>query len=138
HGLRGRTQTIVGRHAQLDERDEPPVGATPFLVGVHAEAPVALLAVQKPVNERPGEDLVAVRRHVLTENVAPRQEPNRRLARSEQEVDRCLSRHARHEQMFTGAPTASQLAVRLCPFMPRDRETALAGGGSVVWREWAT
>jgi pimeloyl-ACP methyl ester carboxylesterase len=21
-------------------------------------------------------------------------------------------------------------------FMPRDRETALAGGGSVAWREW--
>jgi hypothetical protein len=75
----GRPQTIVGRHAQLDERDEAPVGPAPLLIRVNAKASVTLLPAQEPAHERPGEDLVAVRHHVLTENVAPREIPNRRL-----------------------------------------------------------
>ena len=71
---------------------------------MHAEPAVALLAAEEPAHERPGENLVAVRGHVFAQNVAPREEPNRRLPGGEQEVDRCLCRHLlradRHEQMF--------------------------------------
>jgi hypothetical protein len=106
---RSRAQAIVGGHAQLDERDEPPTRAAPLLVRMPTEASVALLAAQEPAHERSREELVRVRGHVLAENVAPRQEPNRRLPRCEQEVDRRLRRRVsfrhRHEEMF-GVPRA--------------------------------
>ena len=106
--FRGRAQAIVRRNAQFDERDETPVRAAPLLVRVHAEAAVAFLAAQKSAHEGAGEDLVAIRRHVLAENVAPRQESDRRLPRAKEEVDRRLSRHDRHDEMFTGATTVGQ------------------------------
>jgi hypothetical protein len=54
HGLGSREQALVGRHAELDERDEPPVRAAPLLVRMPDETPVALLAAQEPAYERPG------------------------------------------------------------------------------------
>jgi hypothetical protein len=57
HRLRGGPgPPVVGRHGQLDERDEPPVRAAPLLVWMHAEPSVRPLPAQEPAYDRPGEE----------------------------------------------------------------------------------
>ena len=73
----------AGGHAELDQRDEPPVSTAPFLVRMPAEAAVRLLAAQEAADNRPSEELVVVERNAFAEHVAARQIPNGGLARAE-------------------------------------------------------
>jgi hypothetical protein len=71
---------------------------------MHPEAAVAFLAAQEPAYDRPGEEFLRIGDHRLAEDVAPRQVPDSRFTRREQEVDRSLCRRLSscngHGRMF--------------------------------------
>jgi hypothetical protein len=52
---------MTHRHGELDERNESPMGARPFLVRMAAEAAIGFLSAQKRADERSGEDPLEVR-----------------------------------------------------------------------------
>ena len=88
NGLHSReTALLAGRDAELDERDEPPVGAAPLRVDVGAEAAVRLLAGKQRAYLRALEDQRRLGRCLLVEEVTPRLRDDSRLVRPEQPVD---------------------------------------------------
>jgi len=89
HGLgSGDATGLAGGHAELDERDEPPVRAAPLGVDVDAEAPVGLLSCEERPYLRPFEHVGGLRRIRLPKQVALRLEDDPGLVRGEQPVDR--------------------------------------------------
>src|SRR5215217_93018 len=87
-GLRsGETAWLPGPNAELDERDEPPLGTAPFRVDVGAESAVRLLACEQRVYLRTFENAGRLGRRLLVEQVALCLRDDPRLVRLEQPVD---------------------------------------------------
>ena len=91
--LRRRPETRrLGRDPEIHQRDETPVSAGPFCVGVDAEPPVLSLARQQPRNQRssgdrgPGGPDVRVSRRAV-EEIAQGSVPDCRLVRGEQQLE---------------------------------------------------
>ena len=72
---------LARRDTELDERDEPPVGAAPLRVGVAAEAAVRLLAREQRAHLRAFEHTRRLGRRLLVEQVALRLRDEPRLVR---------------------------------------------------------
>ena len=88
HSLRSREAArLAGRDAELDERHEPPVGATPFRVDVGAEATVRLLACEQRPHLGTLEHPRGLGRRLLVEEVPFRLGDDPGLVRGEQPVD---------------------------------------------------
>jgi hypothetical protein len=79
---------MAGRHSELEERDEPPMGARPLLVWMSAESAVSLLAAEERADDRPSEDGLGVGLDVLAEYLSTSQIPDGWFLRSKQPLDR--------------------------------------------------
>ena len=85
---RGGAAGLAGGDTELDERDEPPVGASPLGVGMPAEAAVGALPGEQPAHEWPFEHMRSFGGVGLVEEVALRLEDDPGLIRVEQPVER--------------------------------------------------
>ena len=91
HGLSRRDAARLARgNAELDERDEAPVGTTPFRVRMPSETAVLLLAGQESAHLGTAHDMLGLGWVCVTEEIALRLGDDPGLVRTEQPVDRSL------------------------------------------------
>ena len=113
HGAGGRDAAwLAGRHAELDEGDQPPVRAAPFAVWVDAEAAVLLLSGEQRANLPALEHLRHLTWTNLAEQITLRSEPDARLVARKQPLDGGFHRQA---PWSSGASRSSRTPSRQTP-----------------------
>ena len=84
----GARARLTGRDAQLDQRNETPMGALPLLVRVATEAPLGSLPAQKRTDERAGENRFRIRLEALVQDDPSSEMADRGFGRCEKQIDR--------------------------------------------------